>query len=383
MINQKNITPLLISRYRLFLTKTLVIIVVFLNSLSYAAEIYSDEELRKIQTLVPDSPKLRQSLKSLRERAQKNNKDVNTRLLLAKAHISASQPADAIEILRTINGEVEPRAYVLMAKAYETQQSYGEQARVLELLKKKYLESEFVAIELATAYLNLSNSVKATEILRERINKTPKRKLPYFTLLEVFERTKNAYEARTLLGDMKKQFPSDPEVFNNLCKYNALAGFLEAAVEECTKATELDSKHADNHVYLGLTKKNQNELVQAEKILKKAATQFPKSELAQYQAGKLADEQKNWESAKRYYNTCVRHNSTSHRCQLGLAKSSFEVSDYKTSLLAFVQACKKGGEARDEMRNALTKLRLANKNAEADEFNKKFETCGLKSKTDF
>lgn len=336
---------------------------------------YTEYELTKIATLVADSPNLRQSLPRLKEKAKE--KDANARLLYGKALISTKQIDEGLSVLKTINTDIEPRALVLMAKAYDLKKEHAEEARVLELLKKSHPFSEYVMTSLAAAYFKAKLAPKSIEVLRELIKKQPKRKPAYFQLLDVFESTKNTYEIRILLDDMKTNFPKDAEVHARHCKYYSVGGFLEDADNSCSKAISLNPNFAENHVYLGITKKNLKETEQAEKIIKKAAQQFPKSELAQYTAGQLSDESKNWEMSARYYKTCVTHHPDSDRCQHYLAKSAFEIAQYDVALKAYSISCQKDPQARNDFRNAITFLRNKLKTELADEFNKKYERCGF------
>ncbi len=360
--------------YRKYLNLTLVCLSVLFVQFAYSAT-YTEQELKKLATLAPDSPNLRQSLETLKEKSK--GKDIESRLLYGKVLLSAKEYNESLIVLKTINTDVEPRALVLMGLAYSFKKEYSEEVRMLEILKKTQPESEYVLTKLAEAYFKIKNPAKSVEVLKELIKKQPKKKKGYFQLFDVYENTKNSYEIRVLLADMKELFPNDPEVYTRHCKYYAVGGFLEQAIESCTKATTLDSDNAENHVYLGLTKKNLKDEAQAEKIIKKAAQQFAKSELAQYTAGQLSDESKNWEVGSRYYKKCVTFHPDSNRCHRGLAKASFEMKQYEVALKSFTLACDKDPQARNEFRNAITLLRTKNRHDLADMYNKKFEGCGL------
>lgn len=369
-------TPSL-SLYRTFLRYSLVLGFVLFSFSAKAEKTYSEEELKKIQQLVPDSPKLRNSIDQLKKRAKEKNPEA--RLLYAKALLSAKETEEAITVLRTFNVEEEPRALVLLAKAFELKNDPLEQARVLEILRKSHPFSEFVLIWLSEAYSNTRTTDKAVEILRSMIKRQPKRKAPYLKLFDIFEKTKNAYEIRTLLADMANIFSSDAEVISKLCQYYAQGGFLEQAADSCTKAITLNNSIPENHAYLAITRKNMKSPELADKIVKQGAKQFPKSELMQFTAGSFAEEEKNWESAYRYYKTCSKFHKDSDRCQRGLAVTAFELKRYKEALPAFTKSCQKDPQARNEFRNAITFLKNKQIVQYTEDYQRAFEQCGMKS----
>lgn len=366
-------TPLLLL-YRLFLILTLV-------SSNAAAltnsQALSDRELRKIQEISPQSPKLKQKLGQLKTLAQKDPNNLEVRLGIAKLHLSMNEIGEALAILKTINFDIEPRALLLTEKAQELKGDQQERIRLLELLRLKYSESEYLLLRLGDAYWLAKNTSKAVETLKTVIKKYPKRRSAYFELLDIYDKTKNNYENRILLSDMAEVFKTDPIVHTRLCKAYATNSFLEQGIEICTRAISLDPTVAENHVYLGLLKKYFKQVVQGERIIRKAAQQFPKSELAQFTAGQLNDEQKNFEAARRSYKACVATNKKSTRCWLGLAQACFQIRDYKQSLAAFENACKiEPTTARIEFRNAVTQLRLKKELEQAEIFSKRYEFCG-------
>ncbi len=170
-------THALYTLYRNFQLLTLVgLLSIF--GLEAQGQTYTEDELKKIGALVPNSLNLRQSLPRLKERAKE--KDANLRLLYGKALISAKQYDEGLSVLKTINTDIEPRALVLMATAYDLKKEHSEEARVLELLRKSHPHSEFVLTSLAAAYSKAKQNPKAVEVLKELIKKQPKRKKAYF-----------------------------------------------------------------------------------------------------------------------------------------------------------------------------------------------------------
>lgn len=347
----------------------------FLVPLLGWSKTFTDQDLRKISELVKDSSKLRQSLPSLQGRAKA--KDADSRLLYAKALLSINQTDAALDVLKTINSDVDVRSLVLQSKAYEIKKEHKERIRVLELLRKHYSTSEYVALLLADAYDQAKDRNKAIATLKEQIKISPKQKAAYVQLLNLYQKANNAYEIRILLSDMKQIFAKDPEVAAGYCQYYAAGGFLKQALESCQEAIGLDPKNPDNFVYLGITKKNLKQTEDAETIIKRAAKDFPNSEIAQYVAGQLMDDSKNWEVSARYYQACVQNHPESDRCQHSLGKAAFELERYDVALKAYSVACNKIPQARVDFRNSITKLRNKFKNTIADEYTKKFELCSL------
>ncbi len=231
---------------------------------------------------------------------------------------------------------------------------------------------------LGHAYYNTRSFDKSAQHFRKSLGIDSKRRTTYDGLLKLFEAKKNKYESRTVYGDMIKAFGDDPQAFSGLCRLYTEDNLAEDAIASCQKAISIDAAIPDNHVYLGMAYKFTKDTAQAQKILMKAAQQFPDSELALYAAGQIGDEMKNWESAKHYYKRCVKVDPQSGRCQKRLASMAFQLKDYGESLAAFNKACQLDRTTLTEIRNATTQLRIQNTPEWKDKFQQVADKCGIK-----
>ncbi len=109
--------------------------------------------------------------------------------------------------------------------------------------------------------------------------------------------------------------------------------------------------------------------------LKKAAQDFPKSELAQYQYAQALDEQKNYVEAMKFYKVGTEADPKSSRAWLGLATSSFEIRKFEVALIAYKNACKYDKKNSVAFRKATTTLRNQKNAAWASKFEEASETC--------
>lgn len=359
--------------YRLILTLTLACFwstPVFANS-------WTDEELSKFQTLLPREKISPQLVDLARANAKASPKSTEARLELAKLLLGQGKTEEAIAILNTLNGDIEPRAHLLLDIAYEMSAQTSEQIRILDLLVRKFPKSVLLSDRLAKAHLQNKNTKKAAEILRSCIKEHPETSDCYFSLLAVYENTKNSYETRILLTDMAKRFGKSGPVYTRLCRVYTANSFIAEGLKVCETAIRLAPNVADNHVHYALLKKFNKEPEQSEALLRKAATEFPKSELAQLNLGQLFWDQKNFESSRRAFNACVKHNPKSDSCWTGLSRVTFELKDYSAALKAFGTACQLNVKVRNEFRTAMTQLRIANQSEWATKFSNEFDRCGL------
>lgn len=342
----------------------------------------TDGQLQKLQVLPANTPGLKSSLPKLREHAKNNPKSASARIELARALLSTGNFTDGIDVLKTLNGDVEPRAHLLLDIAFETTEQFTEQARILELLRKKMPNSKYLLIRLGRAYLKTKNPKASVEVLKDCKKRFPEDRECYFELLNVYEESKNSYETRVLLTDMATLFKADANVFARLCKSYATNSFIDQGLDICERAIKLQPRLADSHVYYSLLKRYNKEPEVSEKLLKRAAVQFPKSELAQWNLGQLYMEQKNYESARRTYALCTKYNKQSDRCWLGTATAVFELKDHESALSAFTEACKLNVKTRTPFRAAITQLRIQNFMEMSAKYSAEFDKCGLNAATE-
>lgn len=335
-----------------------------------------------MQQLPANSAGLKSSLSGLRETAKSESKNVEARIRLSKALLATGSLTDAIEILKTINGDIEPKAHLLLDVAYKMTGQYKEQTRILELLRKRKSDSKYLILRLGQAYLDSKNPKTAVEVYKDCKVRFPESRDCYFGLLSVYESTKNNYETRVLLTDMAKLFKADAVVSARLCQSYATNSFIDQGLEICEKSIKVQPSLADSQVYFALLKRYNKEPEVSERLLKQVAAKFPRSELAQWNLGQLLMEQKNYEAAKRTYGLCTEHNSNSDRCWLGKATAIFELKDYRNALNGYVQACKINVKNRTPFRAAITQLRIQNLLDLSSVYSTEYDKCGLNAATE-
>lgn len=273
--------------------------------------------------------------------------------------------------------KIDRKALVLLAKAHEKRKEPSEMLRALNVLIGKD-EKDFEAYSLmGDAYVLARKTKDAMESYKKAVELNSKYEPAYDGLIKLYEDREppNLYELRILYQDMIDSIGARPIYLRKLCEINTLDGTYEPAMAMCKEAIQKDPKVADPHVYLGVCYKGMGEDETALKALKKAAKDFPKSELAQYHYGKLLEEQKNYVEAMKVYKSGTEADPQAARSWLGLATSSFEIRKYDLSLLAYKNACKFDKKNAVAFRRATTVLRNS-KNAQwVGKFEQESETC--------
>jgi tetratricopeptide (TPR) repeat protein len=126
---------------------------------------------------------------------------------------------------------------------------------------------------------------------------------------------------------------------------------------------------------LGLAQKANGDEPTGNKTLKKAAYEFPRSELAQYQYAKMLEDQKSYVEALNIYKKGTDADPKSSRSWLGLGNTSFEIRKYEISLIAYRNACRFDKKNAVAFRKATTVLRNQRNNEWASKFEEASETC--------
>lgn len=273
--------------------------------------------------------------------------DRKSLLILAKAHEKRKESTDMIRALNVLIGrdEKDYEAYSLMGNAH-----------VLSRKTKEAMESYKKAVEINNKYEPAYNG-----LIRLYTDRDPP----------------NLYELRIIYQDMIDSIGKRAEYLRKLCEINTLDGTYESAIQYCKEAIQKDSKIADPYVYLGVCYQGMDDEQGAIKALKKASTDFPKSELAQYQYGKVLEEQKNYIDAMRVYKIGTEADAKSARSWLGLAKSTFELRKYDISLIAYKNACKYDKKNAVAFRRATTILRNTKNSQWVGKFESASEVCSF------
>ncbi len=273
--------------------------------------------------------------------------------------------------------KIDRTGLLLLAEAHEQLKEPDEMIRVLNIeIGKNDKDAEAYTL-MGQAYLMKKKNNDAMEAFKKAIEINPKYESAYDGLIRMYEKRNppNLYELRILYQDMIANIGKRPVYLTKLCEINTLDGTYEPAMNACRDAISKSPKVGDNYVYLGLAQKAVGDDKLAMATLKKAAQQFPKAEIAQYNFAKLLEEQKNYVEAMKVYKTGTEADPKSARSWLGLATTSFEIKKYEIALLAFKNACRYDKKNAVAFRRATTTLRTNRNSQWVDKFENASENC--------
>lgn len=226
---------------------------------------------------------------------------------------------------------------------------------------------------------------EALDTLKSAIDINPKYLPAYRELIKYYEgrldkspadrRISNS-ELRIIYQDLIERIGANAEFVTQLCKITTVDGLYDLSAKYCKQGISLAPKEPSNFVYQGISMKETGQGEESEKVLKKAASVFPKSELAQLTYAQTQTEKKNHILAYTYYKRAVLANLNSVPALLGLAQSAMEIQKVEEALDAFQRACRRDRTIVPHVRRAKNTLRTIKK----QEWEKKFEdlsdSCG-------
>lgn len=342
----------------------------------------SDLSLAKVTSIDLDSDVISQSqvestdLNSLQKKVNKDSSNLKLRLKLARAYSLKKQPKKVVSTLRPVVDELGVGGLRLLAKAYRDQKDHLQVIRVLQFLLSKK-DSDYLSwTRLGQTYSKVEKYTEAINAFQKAIRVNKKFRPAYDGLLIALEKAEQRYDLRETLVDMILQFGQKPALLNRLCEIYYQDGFLEGAQDICQRAISHSPKLADNHVFLGLTYKAANNTPRAIAIIQRAAQQFAKSELAQYHAALLNEENKNTFAAYKYYRRGARADREAFRSWLGFARTAFEIKNYEQAFVAFRHACKLNSQSTVQaFRSAASKL---SRSPASSQWKKQFSNESLK-----
>lgn len=294
-----------------------------------------------------------------------------------------------IKLLEPETESLSRRGALLLAEAYGAKGEHWKQINLLEIAKTKTENDYFMASVLGEAYLLKAKKSSDTvakrrdyeasaNSFRSAIESHPDYHPAYDGLLRALDLMDDRFEARSLVTDMTKRFGDKPAYAAALCRLYSIDGFIAKAVETCARAIELDSRLPDNHVYLGLSTRDKENEAQAEKILNKAAQEFPASEFAQWAAGQLAFDRKSYLASERYFLQGAKADPLSVRNWLGAGKAAMEAGRIDAALTGFTKACELDRQTLADMRKAAGVLRQKKNAEQAEKFDAATAGCGSK-----
>lgn len=341
---------------------------IFITALGLAAPVLGQGPAANTYRSPAKNPALEKRIDNLKKAVVENSGDLNARMELGEIYLNQDRPAEVIVYLKPSLENLPHRGLMILAKAYAQKSDYLNEIRILNRILSEH-ESDYLAeTMLGQAYSGDKKSVDAVKHYRNSISINPRYKEAYWGLLKEFEAHKNNYEKRELMEQMHSTFGDEPDVMEKLCAIYTVDGYIDDGITTCEKAVELNPTHPENHVNLGLNHKYRKDKDAAKRILYQAAKQFSNSDIAQCAAGDIAKENSDSDGAVAFFKRGATINPKSLPCQLGLAKSAFEIGDYQSSLKAYVAACQMNRKYSLDIRQAAGYLRQK----KLDEWKEKF-----------
>lgn len=212
--------------------------------------------------------------------------------------------------------------------------------------------------------------------LKEALEINPRFTPAYRVLIHYYERKKNKYEQRLLYEDMISNVGETTGAVTKLCELCTLDRLYDLAVKYCQKGIARNPQIASNYVYLGLTFKETGEGAKAEENLKKAASDFPKSDLAQLTYAQFLDEKKNFILSYTYYKNAISADPKSVPALLGYGNASLEIQKYEEALNAYRKACELDKKTIPSFRRATNVLRTMKVESWLRKFENAVDKCG-------
>jgi tetratricopeptide (TPR) repeat protein len=279
---------------------------------------------------------IKEQIVALEARPKKTKKDC---VVISDLYFKLKDYSKALSYLKIANKPQSIDVLDHIAKVYNAMKDDAEEARALELIKVEGKASPSQLTRLGYAYSRMKKTEEALTNFRESINKAPKYENAYQGIFEIYKELKNFYDARLIIIEVLEKFGGKKYWLNEFCRIEIEQNYYDSAKEACQKAIAKDSKNPDNHVYLALAYHHTENEEQARKIIFKAAKQFKKSEVTQWNAGQMSCGIKNWEQGISQFKLCTKIDSDSGRCHLDLGKSLYELKKYDDALASLMKAC--------------------------------------------
>ncbi|MGZ3770300.1 MAG: tetratricopeptide repeat protein [Bdellovibrio sp.] len=318
-----------------------------------------------------------QKIERLKKEIKNDSKNISLIVQLAEEFFNKQDYEKCTLLLWKQIDKIDRSGLILLAKAHEKRKEPNEMLRALNLLIGKDNKDSEAYSFIGNAYLLLKKNKDAIENYKKAIELNNKFEPAYIGLVNLYEKRDppNWYELRILYQDMMEAFGPLARFQRKLCEIDTSDNNPESAIRLCKEAIAKDPKVADPYVFLGTNYKSIGEEALALKTFKKAAADFPKSELAQYQYAKLLEEKKNFLDAMTVYKSGTEADSQSARSWLGLANSTFEMKKFEISLIAFKKACKYDKKNAVAFRRATTILRNQKNTEWLGKFEQASESC--------
>jgi tetratricopeptide (TPR) repeat protein len=298
-------------------------------------------------------------LMSLEKKLEKNPSHLITRRKLAKAYYDGKQFDKVIKTLDPFSSDLKADGLNLLAESFKLKTDYKNESRILLLALKLEPENYKFHINLAKSYTNQELYDEATETFRKAIQLQPQTESSYLGLLFMFKKRENNYESQIIVNDLIKRFGRKALYLNELCRIFTEEAYLDQAIAACKEASEKSPRVDDNIANLAQSYLDSESNEEAEKTLKNGTAKFAKSLRLHLMTSNFYFTQNNYSVANRYFQMAAKIDGKSHEAQLGLARTSFLLKNFKDSLSAYEKACALDSkETLRYFKEATTKLRL-------------------------
>lgn len=255
----------------------------------------------------------------------------------------AFQKKDYETVIQLLSPEVEKlnrEALLILGKAYSSLAKHEAAVKaytaILALNPKDYETKTLIGKE----QLSAGKDKEALSNFKDALEINSKYLPTYKALADYYEKKKNKYELRLLYEDIVSRFGEKSDAISKLCELSISDRLYDIGTKYCMRGIQLAPSVADNYVYLGISAKDTGKTKKAEEYLKKAADNFPKSELAQMTFAQFLDEKKNYISSFVYYKRAMAAAPDSLPAILGYGNASLEIQKFPESLEAYEKACR-------------------------------------------
>lgn len=320
-------------------------------------------------------PKKQESIPELEAQLKKNADHIKVREKLARAYLNTNQYDKVISLLNPYTEQISIPTRFDLASAYRGKNDSLNEVRALKNIAERDDTIFEAHYNMALAQMKLKNEAEAIEELRKAININPGFKPAHDTLLSIFIKADNRYEARETLQEMIKKFGKRPELMNIQCRLLSIDGFNKQAITECQQAVLTSAQFPDNYIYLAQSLKDSDQEGESEKTLLHAARKFPKSEFVQWATGQLYLRKQNYPVAQKYFLKASAADAKSSRALFGLGESTVELGNYAEALDYYERACKIDPNLRDGILTAAAKLRQKKEESWAKKLSQKSLLC--------
>ncbi len=317
---------------------------------------------------------------------KRNPGNIRARIQVARHHFEKEHFDKVVDLLNPYTDQLDSGGFLMLSMSYTQQKDHANSVRILKIVSEKEESNHKWLMLLAQSYLMQAAQSPGTprsaelltlgiQSLRKTLRMAPHYKPAFDLLLSTLLKQKANNEARELLSEGIDKFGKRPDLFKELCRLDAVDGYLVQAVEHCRESIKISPNFPDHYVYLIQALRDQKEDQIAEKHAVSAAKKFPKSEFVQWGTGTLFFKKQNYPVATRYFQAAVDSKPDSGRAHFGLAQSLFEQGNPEKALAHFIKACKSDPETVDTFHAYSGRMKQTKNSAMAAKYAQAANSC--------